>query len=237
MINFRGIVLINQGKSKWIKAVLLVLACDSSFSQVPTGAPWVGEDLQGIKCEGKISGAVSYDYLERSVHSDVLRTVERRHFTPRVEQLIGGETTSDLVADLDYTLNYWPNHHRALHSVIRYQLLKSKDTKKFNHIPAECYLQRAANFSPNDPTVRMLYGIYLHRLGLYERAQDEYLAAENMNPLDVQLKYNLGLLLVDMGKPEEAKSYAEYIYAKGFPLPGLKNKLAAKGYWEAEGEK
>src|SRR5678816_4417104 len=42
-----------------------------------------------------------------------LSIVEDNHFTPAVEQLISG-ITSSVGGEIDYTLRAFPNHHRAL---------------------------------------------------------------------------------------------------------------------------
>ncbi len=46
---------------------------------------------------------------------DTINVVERSHFTPKVERLIGGERGT-LAGDIAYTLNAFPNHRRALRS-------------------------------------------------------------------------------------------------------------------------
>jgi hypothetical protein len=50
-------------------------------------------------------------------------------------------------------------------------------------------------------------------------------------PTNVQIKYNLSLLLVELKEYREANEYAQELYARGFPLPGLKNKLTKAGKW------
>lgn len=52
-----------------------------------------------------------------------------------------------------------------------------------------------------------------------------------------ELKYNLGLVLLEMGDVNGALEQAHLAYAGGYPLPGLKNKLKRLGRWVEPGEK
>ena len=56
-----------------------------------------------------------FDY--RTARKEDLKIVENAHFTPRIEQLQPGERV--LSGDLSYTLNVFPNHHRALMAITR----------------------------------------------------------------------------------------------------------------------
>ena len=141
-----------------------------------------------------------------------------------------GEAQS-VLSDIHYTLKAWPNHHRALNSVIQYQLIQAKGKKNLRFPPAECYLERAVKFSPKDATTHMLYANLLQRTGHKKRALEFYEKALTLKPKGVQIKYNFALLLVDLKKFERAKGYAIELYEKGFPLPGLKDKLKKTGYW------
>lgn len=217
-------------------AILTITLGYSKHSHArPIGhAPWVGESLSGIPCRGESENFGPFDYLQRHTLIAELRIVEKHHFGPQVEQLIGGMRTGDpksVPSEIDYTLKAWPNHHRALNSIIQYQLIKLGGKKLTRFPPAECYLQRAIKFSPADGTTRMLYANLLQRTGHKKRALKQYEKALTLQPNGVQVKYNFALLLVDLKKYERAKGYAIDLYAKGFPLPGLKNKLKKAGYW------
>ena len=69
-------------------------------------------------------------------------------------------------------------------------------------------------------------------MGQPQDALSAYQAAERLKPNDVQIKYNMGLLLVELGRYEEAREYANDVYSRQFPLPGLMRQLKEKGYWE-----
>ncbi len=194
-------------------------------------APWVGESLKGAPCLGENENFGPFDYLQRQSLQGQLNIVESYHFTPEVEQLIRGKTGDSPLGDLDYTLRAWPNHHRALYSVIQHRINTFKQNTHLRYPPAECYLQRAMRFSSKDTTVHMLYGILLQRTGRREQALKEYERACELDPNNVQAKYNLALLLVELKRYSEAKDYADKLYGRGFPLPGLRDKLKAAGQW------
>lgn len=192
-------------------------------------APWVGESLAGARCEGVV-GERAWDYTRRAAYAEQLQLNERFHFTASVEQLTGGQSGS-IPADIDFMLRAWPNHHRALNSLSRYQLRLTRGQEK-PLLPVECYFQRAINFNPRDSSSRLLYAIFLHRSDHFEEALEQYRGAEKISPGDAQIQYNLALLLVELEEYEEARVYAEKLYGGGFPLPGLKRKLSRVGYWE-----
>lgn len=215
-----------------ILITLLLLGTASISHGGPIGhAPWVGYTLEGAPCKGGSENFGPFDYLLRSQLQGELGIVERHHFTPEVEQLIKGHTSLSPLGDLGYTLKAWPNHHRALYSVIQYRASSWPSPHPARYPPAECYLKRAIKFSPKDATTRMLYGILLQRTGHMADALTAYETALKLDPDNVQIKYNLALLLVDLEKFSEARTYANELYGRGFPLPGLKNKLKAAGQW------
>jgi len=212
-----------------------ILLCISSVSIAnPIGhAPWVGDNLNNAPCNGRIEGFGPFDYLSRHTLPQQLNIVEKYHFNSNVEQLIKGQSTTSALADIDYTLRAWPNHHRALYSLVRHRS-NEWNTKKLQskqYTPAECYLQRAIKFSPKDGTSRMLYAMLLHQTGHKEHALEQYMEALKVEPNNTQVKYNLGLLLVELKEYSKANQYAQELYSRGYPLPGLKNKLKDANSW------
>ena len=212
--------------------VFCTLAGPHAATSAPlSDAPWVGDTMWGTLCRGNKQGYGPFDYTLRNQYIKELKIVEDYHFSPMVENLIEGDTTSNPLGDLDYTLMAWPNHHRALNTVIRARVQKKENFKISRFTPAECYLQRAINFSPDDGVSYMLYGMLLHQMGDLKDALERYQSAERLSPQDLQTKYNIGLLLVDLERYDEAKKYAVDVYRNSFPLPGLKKKLRKEGYW------
>jgi len=170
-----------------------------------------------------------FDYTDPLHVQTYLTNIERKYFTTRVETLQHGET-KDLASDLDNTLRAFPNHHRALYAMSRYQLTTVRPpTAKY--LSAACYFERAIKFKPTDGIVRLIYGIYLHKSGDTETALIRYQEAEKLSPNSADVQYNLGLLYVDLKQYKKAKAHAVKAYKLGHPLPGLKNKLKKLGVW------
>lgn len=221
---------------RWlVMATLFVASLGPQLAEAASsGAPWVGVQFDGAPCRGGM-GTRPRDYTNRAPHLDQLRVNERFHFTSNVENLISGENGS-IPGDIDFMLRAWPNHHRALNSLSRYQLRITANQPK-TLAPVECYFQRAINFSPRDSVSMLLYAIYLHKTEHFEEAREQYNGAMKLSPNDAQIQYNLALLLVDMEEYDQAVEYAQQAYDDGFPLPGLRRRLTELGYWPVdEGE-
>lgn len=195
-------------------------------------SPWVGTTIDGSMCTGKPTNFGPYDYILRKKYDYELYLVEQAHFNSYVEQLIrGANKTNELGWDIDYTLRAFPNHHRALYTVLRYRMRHGK----YRHgtlAPPECYFQKAIHFNPEDGTTRMIYGILLHKLGNKSEALQQYQKAHELQPHDAQTTYNLALLLTELGHYDEALEHAHHLYKNKFPLTGLKTKLQKKGAWK-----
>jgi tetratricopeptide (TPR) repeat protein len=192
---------------------------------------------------GEIKNAYGpFDYSNPEDRKNKLPGVEANHFTSKVESLIAGES-GYLSGDLDYTLRAFPNHHRALYAFARYELRERKKNRQESksYMPptsalgfpatAECYFDRAIRWRPNDPTVRLLHGLFLHLSGNLEQALAEYKISERIQPNSADLQYNLGLLYFDRKQYNLAKEHAKKAYQLGYPLPGLRKKLASVGQW------
>ncbi len=219
-------------EAKILCMLVIVSFFYSTSSSAANRAPWVGESLSGVLCTGLGQGYGPYDYTKRTGLGQNLRLVESAHFKPGVEMLTSGTSQKEaLYSDLDYTLRAFPNHHRALNTLIRF-LGTNVDYRKTALSPPECYFLRALHFAPKDSTTQMLYGMFLHKLKEYELALKSYKIAEMATPSNAQLQYNIGLLYIDMKNYEAAKSYALKTYAQNFPFQGLKKKLKKAGFWQ-----
>jgi len=159
-----------------------------------------------------------------------LAVVENFHFTPNVERLVHG-TTGALGADIGYTLEHFPNHHRALAAMSRLSLRDKSRRPHGARYTIECYFDRALRYRPDDARVHALYGSYLLALGQTDSALDQLENAARLEPDNATAHYNIGLLYVKKKDYDKARASAQKAYAMGFPLPGLKNKLAAAGEW------
>ena len=159
-----------------------------------------------------------------------IKQIESNHFDRNVETLVKAKTGS-LGADIDFLLRYVPNHPRALNSLIRLSLRDKTPQPSGAGLPVECYFVRGIEFRPDDPVLLTLYGTYLARVGRPAEALRQFEVAEKLTPDDSILLYNMGLVLVELGDHERARSYAEKAYAAGVDLPGLREKLIKAGHW------
>jgi tetratricopeptide (TPR) repeat protein len=204
---------------------------------------WPGQTLAGNRCYGPAQGFGPLDYRNprnrtrtSTSSKPPLALVEDQHFTPKVESLEGGSTAIDAYGDLSYTINAFPNHHRALWAMSRYYLralrtkgedpLLTQERLGKEPVPPECWFNRAMRFAPEDGVVKLIFGIYLHRRGKLESAQELYQEAEQMMPNHAELAYNFGLLYVDMGDIDNAKKYEKRARELGYPLKGLTRRIS-----------
>ena len=104
-----------------------------------------------------------FDY--RATDAPRRALVEKFHFTPKVETLKGGSTASTPGGDLQYTLGVFPNHPRALMATVKFAERTKRDPPPEMNLTVICWFDRAERFTPNDATVKMLYGMYLVRAG------------------------------------------------------------------------
>lgn len=166
-----------------------------------------------------------YDYRDPVNKRDNLRVVEAFHFTADVESLRRG-TSGTVLGDLKYTLRAFPNHHRALTSIARYALEGGRISYDDSIPSADCYFARAIAFRPDDEAVRVIFANYLFRRGERAQAREQYEEALRLAPESVEINYVAGLFFVATGDLARAKKLAQVAYDGGYPLPGLKDKIA-----------
>lgn len=170
------------------------------------------------------------DYFD-SKAQDRIRGIERNHLNADVENLVKGETTANAGGDLRFVLNYVPNHPRALAGLMRLALRERSDSPaETDPLTVRCWMHRATVFSPSDGRAFLLYGIYLSRNGLYQEALKQMQEAARLMPDNMDVSYNLGLVYFDLKDYQNSRQNAQRAYALGFPLPGLRQKLAAAGF-------
>jgi len=159
-----------------------------------------------------------------------LAVVENFHFTQNVERLVRGASGA-LGADISYTLEHFPNHHRALAAMSRLALRDKNRKPHGARYTIECFFDRALRYRPDDARVHALFGAYLLALGQTDAALEQLEHSARLEPENPTAHYNLGLLYVKKKDYDKARSSAQKAYGMGFPLPGLKNKLTAAGEW------
>jgi len=170
------------------------------------------------------------DYADPDDRQNLI-VVEQYHFTPNVEHLLRGESGS-LGGDIDYTLQHFPNHTRALAALARLGIRDKTSKPQGAKYSIACYFDRAIRFRPDDPQVRAVFGGYLLSLGQDDQALEQLQEAARLAPDNASTHYNLGLLYVKKQDYAHARECAHKAYTLGFPLPGLKNKLKAAGQWQ-----
>lgn len=175
-----------------------------------------------------------FDY--RTSSKELRERIENFHFTPQVETLIRGESGFKIGPDLSYTLRVFPNHPRALLSMMRYgEKFKSPQPPDAQY-PVECYFERALRFKPDDTTARMIHATFLSSKGRAPEALAELNKVIATAPDNPFTQYNVGLIYIDMKEYDKALAQAHTAKALGFPQTGLRDKLAAAGKWRVPEE-
>lgn len=178
--------------------------------------------------------ATQYDYRERDA-SEMMRWNYqdnwKQHTGPALERMSKGEFSRQVMADLDFTLRYWPNHANALLALLRYDL---SGGRPHEFLPAPCYFVRARLFAPMDPSVELIEGTYLYKKGQLAESQQAFQRALDLDPLSAEAHYNLGLTMFTLKNFSGARQHAIEAYRLGYPLPGLKDKLKAAGEWHGQ---
>lgn len=184
----------------------------------------LAEDIECSKPRvgGPHQGYGPYDY---NTQKDKLGIVEVAHFTPKVAALISGER-GYLAGDLDYTLRAFPNHHRALESLIELALRSKTTSIQYMSFSVPCYFIRASKFVPTDGMVNALYANYLSRIGQKELAKSEAELAIKKTPNNPRVAYNIGLAYFYLGDYKSAKEYSLMAKKLGSSAVGLDKLLS-----------
>ncbi len=209
-----------------VGAAILVALCASS------GAAAGATVAAAAHCPALVVNNLTGGDYTSVTDRERLGVVEQFHFTPSVERLEKG-ASGYLGSDIGYVLDHFANHHRALAALARLSL-RDKTTRphgaKYSTI---CYFDRAIRYRPDDARVHAIFGGYLLALGQDEAALSQLEDAARLEPRNATNQYNLGLLYLRQKEYAKARAAARLAYQLGFPLPGLKNKLAAAGQWQA----
>jgi tetratricopeptide (TPR) repeat protein len=92
------------------------------------------------------------------------------------------------------------------------------------------YLERAAQQVPGDERVYLAMSSAYHKQGRNDLALEALKRGESAtNGGSATLAYYLGLVSLETGDRQSALEYARRAYGAGFPLPGLRRKLADAG--------
>ncbi len=210
------------------KAALGVVAAHTLLAPVCLAQSEEAAALQG--CGNVFDAPLGpFDYND-AANAFELNTVNRNHFTPSVERLEAGKSSINVMDDIAFTLRHFPNHHRALNSVARFEIERGIPPFNDSWLSADCWFQRALQFRPNDGVVWLIYANLRARKDQREEALDAYEQALQLLGDSPEVHYNMGLLYLKMADYEAARAHAEKAYAGQYPLQGLRRKLAEKGY-------
>lgn len=156
---------------------------------------------------------------------ELLHNVEKYHLNQGISALREGRS---YVAwqHFDFILRYFPNHPRGLQ-------LMSELTNQIKSPPkGQIYFDRALRLFPNTASNYAVYGIFLHKQGKLDLAIDQYKKAVELSPESASYNYNLGLAYFEKNQLPLANESAQKAYERGYPLPGLRNKLTKAGAWK-----
>jgi len=174
---------------------------------------------------------IGSDY--RTSSRQALELVESYHFTPEVEALIRGKQSVFVGVDLSYTLGMFPNHHRALMSMMLLgQKLKTAQPPKAQY-SVECYFLRALRFRPDDTTVRMMYASFLSSQARATEAGNELARVGKVAGDNAFIYYNMGQIYFDLKDYDKALENAHKAAGLGLSLTGLRDRLTRAGHWRA----
>jgi tetratricopeptide (TPR) repeat protein len=95
----------------------------------------------------------------------------------------------------------------------------------------ECYFVRAVNHRPDDPTVRMLYAVYLKGQKRLPDALKQLAYAETITADSGYTHFNIGMVYAELGDYDSALRQAHKSMALGFMRPELKARLVAAKKW------
>ncbi|WP_052748926.1 tetratricopeptide repeat protein [Arsukibacterium ikkense] len=162
----------------------------------------------------------------------LLYLVERHHFTDDVRNLVKGSTGA-MPGDILFVLNSIPNHPAALDAYSRYEyqlkhseVFRSRQARPTMAHPADCLFLRANEVFPSNAETLLVWSIHQFRNKRFTAAQQILERVIAIAPDYIEAHYNLGLVYVELNNATSARKHADIAYEAGYPLMGLKNKLA-----------
>lgn len=172
-----------------------------------------------------------FDY--RSADQATKNLVEKAHFTRGVETMTQPATTmmSTMAGDVGYTLRVFPNHHRALITMMRLGERHKTDLPPSAFFTVDCYFERAIRFRPDDTVARLLYVGYLTKLKRDELVKYHISLAQKYAGDNPMSNYNVGLVAFEAGEFKIALEQANRARELGDPRPELEQKLRKAGHW------
>jgi tetratricopeptide (TPR) repeat protein len=171
------------------------------------------------------------DYRRREMDpylSWSVRDIKANHYDPAIARMRAGEISREVIGDLHFILRGWPNHLPAIQALIEYD---QRGGRQYGFLPTECYLFRARLFAPDDIEVILAHAYYYWRRKNLASAQRAYEDALRLDSESASAHYNLGLVYFETSDYQKSLEHALKAYDRGFPLPGLRDKLIKSGHW------
>lgn len=221
-------------KAKAGSIFLALSLVGSLFAATPAAA-----QVSAEYCGSLANGFGPFDYRPdrnnpgTGSHSEKLAVVEGAHFTQEIELLIRGRSGgADPGADMNYTLMVFPNHHRALISVMRYGEKRASPKPPGLRYVVECYFERAIRFTSDDAIVRIIYATYLTKNKRAPEAVAQLEQATRIAGENGFTHYNIGLAYFDMRIYDKSLTQAHKALALGFARTELRELLEKAGQWK-----
>ena len=176
-----------------------------------------------------------FDY--RVERGERLRLVESYHFTPGIEALVRPVNTThrEMAADVAYTLHVFPNHHRALITMVRLGERHRTELPPGAKFTIECYFDRAVRFADNDVVVRLLLARYLASKNRKEDAVRQLAFASEMAGKNALSHFNIGLAYFELKEFERARVEALKAHELGLQRKELIEMLRQEQQWPGPG--
>lgn len=173
-----------------------------------------------------------YGPFDYRTQRDRLAIVERYHFTPNIEALSRGATTTRAAGDISYLMRTSPNHHRGLVSLVRLAERENSPQPRGLEYSVDCYFERAIRFRRDDVIVRMLFARYLHKQRRTPEALQQLETASQLAAESAHSHYNVGLIYFEVGEYDLALAQAHRAMSLGFDQPELAKLLKGKNKWK-----
>jgi tetratricopeptide (TPR) repeat protein len=171
-----------------------------------------------------------FDY--RTHREQIQRVVEPYHFTPGVEALVRGQSTTKIAGDISYLMRTSPNHHRGLLTIMRLAEREKSNHPQDLQYSVDCYFERASRFVPDDTIVRILYAQYLQKLKRNADAERQLDLALGYAGDNGFTHYNIGLAFFELGKYDRALEQAHLARKLGFDRNDLAEMLKREKQWK-----
>jgi tetratricopeptide (TPR) repeat protein len=208
--------------SCWTRRACLVLAA----FWATTSAVWAQSAC------GSIDNRVGpFDYRTQRAQ---LKIVEEYHFTPGVEALTRGQSSTNVAGDLSYLMRASPNHHRGLVSIMRLVERSKSPQPTGLQFSIECYFERAIRFRSDDTVVRALFAQYLHKQRRTAEALAQLDAAAVLAEDKPMSQFNLGLVYFDIGEYDRALVQAHRARSQGHDVSVLADRLKSVNKWREQ---